>query len=416
MILTKLKDFFRTISIDCIVTCIYFLCIPFTVVTTPFGSLLKIITMPVTVILIYKLFFGNRKPLRFNSVQFTYALYIVFTLCGLFFLIDEYSVILTKDMVLTFAVMMLITVRVYNDREKELMESVWILVGVVCTYLCLTSTSVANEFENRTIVYVLGFREDPNQFCAYFIMPVMICIKRIVQRRRLMPFYIVLLVLILYSVLRTGSRGGLIGIIVGIVFCIILAVRSLKATVGLLLVGTLCAVVVVGMIFPLLPEDVQARYSVQRVIEEKGTGRFDIWKYLIDYTAENPARLIRGSGMYSTYPILEKGNVAENVGVAHNQFVQTLTDQGIIGTLLFIAVILVCVFRNWRKNPYYTCAFISVMAFSMSLTLYVFKPYINIIIMCAMNFEAINQIHISKKGVENETVSKDYGENQAKII
>ena len=84
--------------------------------------------------------------------------------------------------------------------------------------------------------------------------------------------------------------------------------------------------------------------------------------------------------------ILGAANVHDNVGAAHNQFLQILTDQGAIGLMMFFALICVCFFRNWRKEPYYACAFIAVMAFSMSLTLYVFKPYINIIIMCAMNF------------------------------
>ena len=46
-----------------------------------------------------------------------------------------------------------------------------------------------------------------------------------------------------------------------------------------------------------------------------------------------------------------------------------------------------CFFRNIRKNPEFACAFAAVMALSFSLTFYVFKPYINIVIMCAMTFE-----------------------------
>ena len=30
------------ISAECILACVYFVCLPFTVVTTPFGSLLKV--------------------------------------------------------------------------------------------------------------------------------------------------------------------------------------------------------------------------------------------------------------------------------------------------------------------------------------------------------------------------------------
>ena len=386
MIFKKIRDHFRNISIDCLAACLYFLCLPFTVVTTPFGSLLKLVTFPVVGVLMYKLFIGKRLELRFNGVHLMYSAYMAYTIFGLFLLRTELSVTFTKDMMLAYLVMMLMSIRVYNEKERNMIESSWIIVGVICTALCLTSQEVANEFENRTIVYVLGFPEDPNQFCAYFIMPVMICMKRIVEKRKTMPFYIVLLVLIMYSVLRTGSRGGFAGIIIGVFVCIMLAVKSIKGKIAITSVALVAALFVVTVIFPLLPEDVQMRYNVQSVIDDSGAGRFDVWSYLFSYTTENPIRMIRGSGLFSTYPILENAKVVDHVGAAHNQFVQVFCDQGLLGIFVYFAFIAVCFFRNWRKEPYYACAFIAVMAFSMSLTLYVFKPYMNIIIMCSMSF------------------------------
>ena len=387
MIFQRIRNYFKNISPDALAVCLYFMCLPFTVVTTPFGSLLKLITMPVVAILTYKLFFGKRLDLRFNGVHLMYSIYMGYTLIGLFLLRTELSLTFTKDMMLAYFVMMLMSIRVYNEKERNIIENSWIIVGVVCVWLCLTSQEVANEFENRTIVYVLGFPEDPNQFCAYFIMPIMICMKRIVEKYKLTPFYIVLLVLIMYSVLKTGSRGGFAGIIIGIFVCILLAVKSFKGKIAIFSVAVVAALFIATVIFPVLPEDVQMRYSVQSVIEDNGAGRFDVWKYLFSYTTENPVRIIRGSGLFSTYPILENANVVDHVGAAHNQFVQVFCDQGILGILIYIAFICVCFFRNCRKAPYYSCAFVAVMAFSMSLTLYVFKPYMNIIMMCAMSFE-----------------------------
>lgn len=386
MIFQRMAKHFRGISIDCYAVCLYFMCLPFTVVTTPFGSLLKLITFPVVSVLGYKLFIGKKLDLRLNGVHLMYSVYMVYTLVGLFILRQEITMVMTKDMMLAYLVMMLMSVRVYNEKERNIIESSWVMVGVVCTFLCLTSQEVANEFENRTIVYVLGFPEDPNQFCAYFIMPVMVCMKRIVEKRKTLPFYVVLLVLIMYAVLRTGSRGGFIGIILGIFVCIMLAVKSAKGKIAITSVAIVAAIFVVTVIFPLLPEDVQMRYNVQSVIDDSGAGRFDVWAYLFNYTTENPTRMIRGSGLLSTYPILENANVVDHVGAAHNQFVQVFCDQGLLGIFIYLGFIAVCFLRNWRKEPYYACAFVAVMAFSMSLTLYVFKPYMNIIIMCAMNF------------------------------
>ena len=378
------------ISIECMMTCIYFLCVPFTIVTTPFGSLLKLITYPITAMLLYKLFIGKKRPLKFNSVHFIYSIYIIITFMGLLMLRFDQSVIVTKDMLLSYFVAMMISIRVYNQYERELIEHCWIVVGLICIWLCMTSTQVANEFENRTVVYILGCKEDPNQFCAYFIMPTMVVLKRITQWRRGWPLYIVMLLLIFYCVFRTGSRGGLLGIVIGIAFYVWFGTKSLRLKLMYIGIGAVVAVLLVTVLIPLLPEDVQQRYTIENVESNGGSGRTEVWEFLIEYTAEKPGRIIHGSGIMSTYPILEaqKWNPTfKHVRAAHNQFVQVFVDQGIIGLFVYIMIMAVCILRNLKKYPEYSSGFVAIMTFALSLTMYVFKPYINMLMMCAMNFE-----------------------------
>lgn len=395
----KIKQYLKEISPDCWVVCLYLVFLPTTIVETPFGSLLKVVTIPVIAVLFYKLLFGKNKPLRFNSIQAVYILYILYTMWQLLLLWEESSLITTKDMVLTGAAIILITMRVYNQTEKDLMEKTWIAVGLISLYFGFFSTQEVFE-EGRTAVFILGFYEDPNQFCGYFIMPVMIYIKRILNKSKLTPVYVVLLLLTLYVVLKTGSRGGLIGIVVGIAVFVLMGVKSIKSKIALLLGGVLCAVFVVGVVFPMLPQDVQERYSVERVAEDKGSGRFDIWKYLVNYTAEKPDRIIHGSGLNSTTHTLENSGLGMTARWAHNQFIQVFADQGVIGLGLFLTFAALCFFKNIRKNPEYACAFAAVMALSFSLTFYVFKPYINIIIMCAMSFEENEPISLKEAAEE----------------
>ena len=134
---------------------------------------------------------------------------------------------------------------------------------------------------------------------------------------------------------------------------------------------------------PLLPDDVVGRYSVDSVVESGGTGRFEIWRFLLDYTFKNPSRLIRGSGLLSTYDIMYAAGFQN--GVAHNAFIQVLSDEGVIGLLLFLAVMAACILRNLRRAPLYACAFFALAAFAVSLTFYVFKPWLNIMMMCAVS-------------------------------
>ena len=404
-VFNKIKEFRKNISIECFVTCIYFLCMPFTIVTTPAGSLLKVITYPVTGMLLFKLFVGKKKPLRFNSVHFIYTVYIIITFMDLLMLRFDQAVIVTTDMMLSYFVATLISIRVYNKYEKELIEHCWIAVGIICIWLCMTSTQVLNQYENRTVVYIFGYKEDPNQFCAYFVMAVMVGLKRITQKRKGWFLYIAMIVLIFYCVFRTGSRGGLLGIVVGIAFYIWFGTKKLHLKLMYVGIGAVMAVLIVTVLLPLLPEDVQQRYTVENVESNGGSGRTEVWEYLIEYTAEEPGRIIHGSGVMSTYITLEAQKwrpTFKHVRGAHNQFVQVFADQGVIGLLAYTLIMVICILRNLKKRPEYAGGIVAVMTFALSLTLYVFKPYINMLIMCGMNFEEDTEDEKTEKLVEGE--------------
>lgn len=391
-----LKAFLSKISIDCWAACLYFLCMPFTVVQTPFGSLLKVITMPIAAVLGIKIFIGKTKTLQANSVHFVYGAYIIFCFAQLLFFRGAEAKITTSDMVQAFFVLLLITMRVYNEEEQKMIENIWIIVGIICAIVCITSTTTINQYENRIQIYILGYEEDVNHYPMYFTMPLVVAIKRIIEKSKLLPLYAGLIVAMLYSVLKLGSRGGLIGVVCGIFACILFGAKSLKSKIGTIVAVVVVAVVVVLVFFPLLPEDVQQRFTVENVVESGGTGRVDIWKFSLSYTFEKPERIIFGSGLFSTYSIFPSTARVSNY-VCHNQFIQTFFDQGIFGLAFYIATYAVCIGRNIRKNPYYAAAMVAIFGFSMSLTMYVLKPYINILMMCAMCFESENNVNVLRK-------------------
>lgn len=380
------------ISIECILACIYFACLPFTVVTTPAGSLLKVVTIPIAAILMIRLFMG-KSELTLNYIHFFYGLYMLYTVGMLVVYSEDISVVTTKDMILGYLMLMLITMRIYNSREKELIETAWIAVGLVCIYVCVTSTEVVSEVENRAVVRVFGFEEDQNQFCAYLIMPVLISIKRIFERRKFYPVYIIILLLSFYAVLKTGSRGGLIGVFAGAAIYISIGMKSMRARLGVILAAIAVGLIFVSVVMPMLPEDVRARYTIEAVQSDGGSGRFEIWQFLLNYTVQRPERLIRGSGVFSTYSIMRSGGLKN--GVAHNAYIQILNDEGMIGLLLFVTVIALCIFRTIKRESHYAAGMVSLLAFSMSLTFYVFKPYLNIMMLCAMSFE--DMPHLRKR-------------------
>lgn len=380
----------------------YFVCLPLTVVTTPFGSMLKLVTMPVVAVLSARLLMGKSR-LSFNYVHFTYFIYVLYTIMLLGMYRSEKAVTVTKDMTLGLFTFILISLRIYNDREKDLIETIWVLVGVICIVAALTSKEVLSDAEERAVIKIFGFEEDQNQFCAYFIMPVIVCIKRISERRRFLPVYFAMILVMMYCILKTGSRGGLIGIVLGAFAYIAIGIKDRKTRIAIYISSIIAVLIVIFVIFPLLPDTVTERYSVERVAEDKATGRFEIWEYLVKYALKKPERIIRGSGILSSFEILlDAPDKYFFNTVAHNTFVQVFSDQGIIGIIMFLAVVASCLIRPFSTDKTYSCAFFALMAFSMSLTFYVFKPYLNIMIMCAMSFEGKLPEDILNKQLERK--------------
>ena len=375
------------ISFDCVMACIYFVCLPLTVITTAYGSVLRLVTLPTVAILSVRLLLGKSR-LVFNYVHMIYAVYVLYSVFQLSYFRTEISTIVTRDMFTGLLTLILISVRVYNPKEKEFIDNTWVVVGVICLVAAFTSSEVVSESEGRAVIKIFGSEEDQNQFCSYFIMPMIICIDRIIKKRKFKTFYMIMLLLIFYSVLKTGSRGGLVGLIFGALAFVVIGVKSVKGKIAVCLISVFVFFFAVKVVFPLLPESVTERFSVAAVVEDKASGRFEIWKYLINYTMEKPSRIIFGSGIMSTYPILfDAPDKTFRNGVAHNTPIQVFSDQGIIGLMLFLALAIACLARAARVDKIYACAFFSMLAFSMSLTFYVFKPCLNLMIMSALSFK-----------------------------
>ena len=387
------------VRIDCLLACLYFTLLPFTVVTTPFGSLLKVMTVPIVALLGLRILSG-KVSFTLNYVHLLYTLYILYTVSQLITYRTDRAYVTTRDMVLGLMMLAMVSIRIYNRREREWIESAWLVVGLVCIIAALNSKEVLSATESRIVVRILGYEEDQNHFCSYFIMAMLISVKRFLERRRFYPAYLLVLILSFYSILRTGSRGGLIGVLCGLAAYGLFGIKSIRMRLAVVLAGAAVIFLVFTVVVPSLPEDLMQRYSLASVLSDGATGRFDIWRYLVNYTMRSPSRMIWGSGVNSTYEILYGAGFAN--GVAHNTFLQVFNDQGMIGLLLFLILIAACFGRNAVRQPLYACALTAIMAFAMSLTFYIFKPYLNIMMMCAMTFEDTLPEHgLTNRGEES---------------
>lgn len=246
-------------------------------------------------------------------------------------------------------------------------------------------TSNETIWGDRTVIVVNGSEEDPNQFCLYFVVPILTALKIITKEKGILKKLLmgVYLGFVFFAILKTGSRGGLLGVCTAVLVYLWFSTKGVGKKIVMLLLVAVAAVMAWTFLLPLMPEGVQKRLSVEAVQSDKGSGRFTIWKFLVSYAFNsNFKTTLIGHGLLSTETIMRENYFAN--GVAHQQLVQCFFDQGIVGALIYVTLIATCLLRNVKRNPFAFAALCSVIVFSMSLTFYTFKPMINILMLCAM--------------------------------
>lgn len=374
------------IGMHCILAAVYFAVMPISIVPLFQGfSILKLIAIPMGMLLFISMFIGDVK-LKFNSVHLALSLYAVYTFVSILQLRDENAVDNIRGFIETYIIGMLITIRTYNEREQRVILNSWVAVGIFSIILGLFgSYEISGE---RTTVQLFGGEEDPNQFCGYFVLPMLIYMERFIEKDKFRPFYIALFLISVYVILRTGSRGGFIGVAIAIVLYMFMSVKGAGNRFKLFIAVGILSVLSYIVLFPLLPESVQQRFSVQSVIDDKGSGRFELWETVIKAIFESDYTILFGRGIGSTGSVLNSAGFFNNV--AHNHWLQVWCDQGITGVLLFAFIMASGILHTIRKKPIVAVAVLGMIALSMSLTLYAsYKAYWNVIMMAAINYEVL---------------------------
>ena len=352
----------RQISPHCILSCLYFLLLPTAIAVNSAGnSILKLATVPIGLFFVVTLILSKRK-LEINGVHLMLLVYTLSTILTLFVDASETSIDYVIGYVLNAAIYICMTVIPYNETELKLMEDIQILLLVILIGLTLLSNGARGD---RTTLMIMGQTCDPNDFVGYFVFPLTVALKKMISGKRWF-LYLLLIALALYCVFLSGSRGGFLAIAVTIAsFAFVYPSSNIKRF-QFLAVGI---VLMAGFWFiakPLLPESVAERMSIESVIESGGSGRTDIWKSMVKTIITEPDKLILGRGIRTIYRHFRDGGWHD--AAAHNQILQVLYNQGLVGLLSFLTLIGVSFFRCVKRRKTVAIAIIGMMALSISLT------------------------------------------------
>ena len=350
------------IRVHCMLACLYFLLLPTTIVVNAFGSsLLKLAAIPIAISIVITIMV-TKSLLKFNYVHLFLLIYTFSTAITLFVSSSDVAIDYVVGYFLNAGLFICLSLLEYNERELKLLENVqvWMLVIIVALTLFSNGTRAG-----RTTLEIFGQTTDPNYFVGFFIFPLVITMKKIIQSKyRLL--YIILAALSIYCVFLSGSRGGLLAVVATLVAFALMYPAKMKNKLLLTAAGFAFVICAWFALRPFLPEIIVERMSLQSVLETGGTYRADIWVSMTKEIISSPGELIFGRGIAAMHNIFINGSWEEVV--AHNQLIQVLYNQGAVGLISFLLLIIVAFMRCSGRRKTVAIAIIGMMVLSISLS------------------------------------------------
>ncbi len=239
-------------------------------------------------------------------------------------------------------ILALITFSIVHDKKtvKTVLTGLIILFLIFNLLTIISSLGIVNIERisyNERLGRSRGAFSEGNQYAAYITLFIPFCVNFFwYNKNRFLKIVLGLAILTgLFSILLTGSRGGLLSLLIGSV--VLLFLNSKTFSPGLILRG-LGLVFIVGFLmvstYFLLPETSRTGI-VNNIVERAGegdinkysSGRIDAWITGLKLFAENP---VTGTG-FQTFSHYFKINT-------HNDYVLYLATLGAPGFFLFLLI------------------------------------------------------------------------------
>lgn len=347
---------------------IFVVALPFSWASSAIGSIYRAVTLLLFVLFLVESKFVIGFSADNKSLFLSWILYIGYAIATMFWAVNRDAAI-TNSMsliLLGFIVIVFFSTKLSKE-EENVVDLCWIVAGLICIILYVFGDRTAvGEYGSRTSMIIMGTATDPNEFASVFIVPLSLLLLNILNKKGPWTLQIVIMVAALYCVLMSGSRGALIATAIAMLITLIHSGKvNIKTLLIIVVAGSFVLFISFQYILPLIPDDVLTRMSLEALLKDGGSGRGDLWTDAIRKIWDGSIfRMLFGYGQYGL-TVGTKG-VSQTM---HNQFIQQLSNYGIIGLLLYMILIYKS-YKSIRMNcPRYKGAFVGMMVMSFTITM-----------------------------------------------
>lgn len=296
-----------------------------------------------------------------------YVVYVALTMIWS----DNFSLALNNSMgiILLGIIVFIFATSEMNDKTSEIITYSWVATGILSALLYLFGEKIqVGEYGSRTSLMIMGNPTDPNEYAGIFIITSVFSLLLMFNSKKkfVKISMLVTILLEIYVVFLTGSRGALLSIVVALFITLQkelhLSVKSLLALICVLIVSIFF---IYYIVIPNIPTDILLRYSLETLKSDQGSGRASIWFFALKEYFHGPI-----FNMLFGYSItgIRAGTVMVT-STMHNQLIQNLISYGIVGFALYVVLLIKCFKNILVKNKSLVGAFIGIFLMSMTITM-----------------------------------------------
>lgn len=307
------------------------------------------------------------KIITVSKLAMPIYIYFIFTLISIIWSNGSSGTWYIATYIMNAGVVLIGGLLTYNQAEIRLIESATLLgvfFALYAAYLSLGSLSIYGR-----LMITFGRSIDPNQFACDLFPIIALSFCKFYQGNKRKWVYILIFSSTVIITLMTGSRGAILGIIgMGIAF-LLLNRENIGKRVFYTLLLLLVMLFVLYTAADALPRDLMQRFAISNVLNSTGSGRYRIWINAIStFKSSNIIRMLIGYGYGSFSEATKILNAYGSYYYAHNMFVQTLIEGGIVGIILLINM-LKKLFKmaNLSKNLFPVILLVGVIIASLDL-------------------------------------------------
>jgi len=293
---------------------------------------------------------GKVPILKKTPEIFFLLIYIIWGLISLMWSKDSemgsYYILAMSNMIVLIGIASTLS---WNKKDVDFLLLAFQISAAAFSILLISQKQLYHGVVRSTLI-VNGQEQDPNNFSALLVIPTLISLWKILNKKNILLFRrkvsilnYLCLGLNITAMLILSSRGGLLALLCGTLFLVFFNNKfslSSRARPNKLLVLKILILMITFLVLllPYLDPDTIQRLSTERIQEDKGSDRLLIWETAIGQFNSAP---LSGIGIGSFQGITRMG--------LHNQFIIVLVESGIFGLILFSSSLLILLKKAFKS-------------------------------------------------------------------